>query len=259
MTGVITDISLIKRFSDKHGVPLVLWCFWAEGEMNDARKLSLEYMVKHVGLPVVMVSRESIYDLALPGFGIHPAFEYLSAVHQSDYVRTYLWHYYGGAWHDIKATQVDLSVGWEYFEDPSVYFVGKPETQGGAARVIDCEGRWMPDYWKELVSVIAWVGRPRTSFSQAMVTSMHRFLDEHLGVLKRYPGRHPREKKIESKNVFGKGFRQTTHLFSGRSLSYPIPWTLFGNLFHPLNYEFRDHVSKDLPRDSIKNAGIYHR
>ena len=42
-------------------------------------------------------------------------------------------------------------------------------------------------------------------------------------------------------------------------MNYPIPWTLFGNLFHPLNLIFKNHVSKNLPRDTVKNAGIYHR
>jgi hypothetical protein len=137
--------------------------------------------------------------------------------------------------------------------------VGKPEHANGPARVYDNEGRWMPDYWQDLVSVIAWVGRPNTKFSEAMLLEMHAYLDGKLSALKKHPGKHPREKKIQSRTILGQQAKKVYHWLLGRDIHYPIPWTLFGNLFHPLNLTFKNHVRRNLPQDAIKNAGIYHR
>jgi hypothetical protein len=259
MSELITDVHAVRHLPKRNGVPLVLFCYWSGGNMSEARKLSLDYLLTYVGLPVVLVDKNSFLSLSTAENPIHPAFEHLSAVHQSDYVRTYLWHYWGGAWHDIKASKVNLTSAWDEFADPDVFFVGKPEVRDGPARVFDKAGRWMPDYWQELVSVIAWVGRPRTLFSETMLSEFHAYLDTELPVLIRFPGRNPRERKIQRRTVLGNLTHKLYHLLLGREVGYPIPWTLFGNIFHPINLVFKKHVSKNLPRDTIKNAGIYHR
>jgi hypothetical protein len=259
MTGLFTDMNHYSRVSHKYGVPLVLWCYWSGNEMNHSRKKSFDCLLEHVGLPVFLVNRSTFRQLEVPGFPIHPAFEYLSAVHQSDYVRAYLWHLYGGAWHDVKATKVNFSQVWDKFKDPEVFLVGKPEYSKGPARVLDREGRWMPDFWRELVSVIAWVGRPQTSFSKEVLSDFHFILDQHIDALRQNPGRHPREKKIETDNLFKLNLLKLAFHFKGRGLSYPLPWTLFGNVFHPLNLHYKSNVNRELPFDEIKNAGIYHR
>lgn len=259
MSNLITDIKAIQHLPKCNGVPQVLFCYWSEGNMTEARKLSLDYLITYSGTPVVLVNKESFLTLSSQESPIHPAFEYLSAVHQSDYVRTFLWHHWGGGWHDIKASMVDLSCAWQEFLDPKVFFVGKPEHPKGPARVYDKDRRWMPDYWQELVSVIAWVGRPKTVLSEAMLSEMHNYLDGKLAVLRMHPGKHPREKKIQSKTLLGYVAKFFYQLLLGRDIYYPIPWTLFGNLFHPLNLIFKNHISRNLPQDAIKNAGIYHR
>lgn len=256
---VIRDMSRLGEVPRIHGVPQMLWCYWAGGEMSEVRVRSLRHMADHVQVPVFLVTGETFFDLEVSDFPIHPAFLKLSAVHQSDYVRTYLWHHYGGAWHDVKATEIDFSGLWEVFSDDTVYLLGRPETKGGPARVMDSEGRWMPDYWQYLISVIAWIGRPSTPFSAEMMDALNRYLDQHAELLSKYPGRHPREKKIESNTIVGRGIKQTYYLFSGRTPQYPIPWTLFGNIFHPLNLQYRGNVATNLPADLNKNAGIYHR
>lgn len=88
---------------------------------------------------------------------------------------------------------------------------------------------------------------------------MNNYLDGKLAVLRMHPGKHPREKKIQSKTLLGYVAKFFYQLLLGRDIYYPIPWTLFGNLFHPLNLIFKNHISRNLPQDAIKNAGIYHR
>ena len=86
-----------------------------------------------------------------------------------------------------------------------------------------------------------------------------KLLDNNLEALKKHPARHPREKFIQPKNIFHALVIRLKHLYSGRNPNYPLPWTVFGNIFHPVVYEYREHVSYNLPVNKIKNAGIYHR
>lgn len=259
MNTSLIELANLRQIPKKNGVPQVLFCYWAGGELPSVRRLSLDYLVKYTGVPVFLVDKERFLSLNTDENPIHPAFDYLSAVHQSDYVRAYLWHYWGGAWHDIKATKVDFSPVWEEFADPNVFFVGRPEEKNGPAKVMDESGRWMPNYWGELVSVIAWVGRPFTPFSEAMLAAMHAYLDERVATLARYPGRNPREKQIQGQTAIGRTMKSFYNQLMGREIHYPIPWTLFGNIFHPLNLVFNPHISRKLPIDLVKNAGIYHR
>lgn len=259
MIELIKNKSELLALKKVHGVPQVVWCFWAGGTMNDARSLSFRLLREHIGVPVCLITPENITQFILADFPLHPSFPFLSAVHQSDYIRAYLLHHYGGAWHDVKATKVSFEGAWEGFSEAKVYLIGKPEIEGGPARIHDGEGRWMPDLWKELISVVSWIGRDKTPFSKALIENMNLFLDENMELLKKYPGKHPREKKIESEKFFSSNLKKITYRIQGRNVNYPLPWTVFGNIFHPLNYRFRDHIIKTLPVDSIKNAGIYHR
>jgi len=249
----LKDITLVN------GVRFVVWCYWGGGAMTKNRALSFDLLQQHVGVPVFLVTPERIAELEVSGHSIHPAFPYLSAVHQSDYLRIYLLHHYGGAWHDIKATQVSLAPAWKNFADPAVYLVGRPERAGGPAAVYDDNGRWMPDYWEQLISVTAWVGRAGTPLTEALYERLHQLLDTYYPDLKAHPAKHPREKKITKKNFLHGLFIWAKCLLTGRNSRYPLPWTVFGNIFHPLNYRFRDHIRRDLPQDTVKNAGVYHR
>lgn len=243
----------------QNGIPKVIWCYWAGGPMNPARTKSFELLVANIGVTICLVNKENVRTFVLAKNPLHPAFEYLSAVHQSDYLRAYFLHNYGGGWHDVKATLVSFEKVWDHFSDPNTFLVGKPELKGGPATVLDSDGRWMPDYWQELVSTVAWVGRPNTPFSNALLKNMETHLDLNFESLKQNPGIHPREKKLEAKGLLSKILKTIDFRLKGKNPDYPLQWTFFGNFFHPLNYKYKNHVLNLLPVDEVKNAGIYHR
>ncbi|WP_373520508.1 capsular polysaccharide synthesis protein [Aquiflexum sp.] len=259
MSELIKNKSEFLELEMVHGVPKVVWCFWSGEKMKDSRALSFRMMREHIGVPVCLVTPENLEQFILKDFPLHSAFPLLSAVHQSDYIRAYLLHHYGGAWHDVKATEVSFAEVWKEFLNPQVYMVGKPEIDGGPARIHDEDGRWMPDLWRELISVVSWIGRANTPISKALIENMEAYLEENLDLLKKFPGTHPREKKIETNNFFSRNLKKITYRIQGRNVNYPLPWTVFGNIFHPLNYRFRKNILKTLPVDTIKNAGVYHR
>lgn len=232
-----------------HGVPFVIWCFWYKGDMNDNRIRSLNYMKKHIGVPLCLITKDNLPEFILEGSPLHPAFEYLSDVHKSDYLRIYLLHHYGGGWHDIKPIQTSYHSAWSGFANPECYLVGKPEIKGGAAKVYDSAGRWMPSMWRDLVVTNRWVGRANTPFSQDMFRAINQLLDKNLEKLKKNPARHPYDKK---RCLWKRLLRFELN-------DYPLAWTVVGNIFHPLNYKYLSHISPTLPADEVENLGLSYR
>ncbi|WPR75444.1 capsular polysaccharide synthesis protein [Algoriphagus sp. NG3] len=250
------DPTEIKK---RNGVNFVIWAFWAGKAMNKTRQLSFDMMRSHVGVPVILVDLENLDQLILPEYPLHPAFQYLSVVHKSDYLRAYLAHHWGGGWHDIKATEVSFEKAWDEFRDESVYLVGRKESQKGAARVFDKDNNWMPDKWEDLVITSAYVVRANNPFTKELLQQMDKVLDENSDLLRRYPAKHPRERKLESKNMLQEIFNRVKNLYAGRTHHYPLPWTYIGNAFQPLVYKYREHVRQTLPSDLQRWAGVKHR
>lgn len=246
------DIKLVNN------VPFVIWAYWSGKEMTGNRLLSFNLLVKNIGVPVFLVDHSNLHSLEIKEYPFHRGFKYLSWVHQSDYIRAYLLHHYGGGWHDVKATESNYIRVWDEFIRPDIYIVGKEEIKGGAAKVFDGD-KWMPDYYQNLIAVTSWVGRPYTPLSEKLMKKFDDFLEENIDELKKYPAKHPRERALKGKTFLSKTIEKVKNRFTGRQNNYPLEWTLFGNLFHPVNLEYQENVSRSLPKDKVKNAGIYHR
>jgi hypothetical protein len=248
-TKLIESMGELKPILQNSSVPQVIWCYWAGSQMNENRQRGFEMMQKYMGAPICLVTELNINEFVVEGFPLHPAFQYLSPVHQSDYFRIYLLHHYGGGWHDIKPTMVNIFQVWDAFNDHEVYLVGKPEIKGGPAKVFNENGLWMPELWNELVATNRWVGRAKTPFSNELYNAINQLLDENIECLKKYPARNAYDKKKQ-------GF---SSLISFGKNKYPLPYTVFGNLFHPLNYKYRNNFKRILPFDEKENLGYAYR
>lgn len=53
----------------------------------------------------------------LPEYPLHKAFEFLSAVHKSDYLRSYLLYHYGGGYSDVKHFHYDMLPFFKQLEE----------------------------------------------------------------------------------------------------------------------------------------------
>lgn len=58
--------------------------------MSYNRLKGLELLKKNIGFETILVTQNNLNKYIHLDYPIHPAFEYLSAVHKSDYMRTYL-------------------------------------------------------------------------------------------------------------------------------------------------------------------------
>jgi hypothetical protein len=252
-------ITTLDELTFKNGVPFVIWCYWEGTEMNKNRSQSFTYLQENIGVPVCLLTPNNLSKFILPEHPLPIALKYASIVHRSDFIRAYLMNFYGGGWHDIKATLVSFATCWDLFKDENVFLIGRPESFKGAAKITDENGIYMPDVAADLVSVPAWIARGQTPLSKSIYKNLLNLFLENGNLLKKGPAKHPREKYIKPKNFFHKIAIQIKYLWSGRNPKYPLPWTVFGNIFHPAVYKYRKHVVKTLPADTVKNAGIYHR
>ncbi|MGY8811828.1 MAG: hypothetical protein ACKVK5_12425, partial [Pseudomonadales bacterium] len=146
---------------------------------------------------------------------------------------------------------VSYNDAWRVFKNPEIYFCGKPEINGGAAEVYDGDGRYMPSVWGDLVATNRWLGRAGTPLSQLLYDSINSVLDESFRQLSKHPARSAYSHKNDKYN--SKFLRRVF------KLQYPLQWTLFGDLFHPLNYKYRSHFSRELPFDLVENLGFNYR
>jgi hypothetical protein len=247
------------ELSYRHGVPFVIWCYWEGGEMSPNRKKSFDFLMQHIEVPIALITRENLSKFIKPDYPLPEAFEYISIVHRSDYIRAYLMHHYGGGWHDIKATLVSYKSVWDEFVDPKIWIIGRKEIQKGAAKVLDEYGNFIPDHYQDLIAVPSWVARSNTLLSKEILVGIENILAQNLDCLKENPAIHPREKKLPKGNIFKEIFNIIKFKYQKRSTKYPLEWTLFGNVFHPKILKYKQHISFSLPVDQEKNAGIYHR
>lgn len=242
-----------------NNVPFVIWCYWEGDAMEGNRLLSFQYLQQHISVPICLITPDNLNNFIKPNFPILESYQDLSIVHRSDYVRAYLMHHYGGGWHDIKATEQSYAEVWSIFEDENIWIVGRKETAKGAAKVYTQNGDYIPNFYKDLIAVPSWVARPNTKFSEEMLEGIESIINSNKEILQKYPAKHPREKKLPNTNFLKKVFNIAKFLYQKRSLHYPLDWTLFGNVFHPLILKYKGHISYELPTDQHKNAGIYHR
>ncbi|MDO4764116.1 MAG: capsular polysaccharide synthesis protein [Flavobacteriaceae bacterium] len=84
---------LVKRKDIKE----VVYCFWTgDNEITENRKRCLDEMKEKIGYPIVLITKDNLANYILPEHPLHKAYDFLSAVHKSDYLRAYFMHHYGG-------------------------------------------------------------------------------------------------------------------------------------------------------------------
>ncbi len=248
-----------EELTYQNGVPFVIWCYWEGEEMSNNRLLSFNYLQQHIQVPVCLITPQNLAKFIKKEHPLPESYCNLSIVHRSDYIRAYLLHHYGGAWHDIKATKASYANVWKEFQDPNVWMIGRPEIPGGAAKVYTSDGKYVPGHYEKLIAVPSWVGRSQTQISKEILDNLEAILTMYTPQLKKFPAQHPREKRLISKNFLHRIVLTMKFIYQGRSLHYPLHWTLFGNVFHPVIMKYPEHISFKLPTDPKKNAGIYHR
>lgn len=210
--------------------PVQLFSAWmGPGPMSTAREAALSSITLHCGVPFHFVTHHNLNSWVHPEYPIHPAFQYLSAVHQCDYLRCYLLHVYGGGYTDIKPTTHNWNRFFALHALTQKLGAGYTEVAPhGVARVGGALEAEMKANYQRLIGVCSLIMCPSSEFTHLWFDTVHRLLDQNLEALVMHPARHPQDH-------FGVSFQ------GGEASQYPLAWTgLGGDIFHPLAYRFTE-------------------
>lgn len=213
-----------------HIEPYRIFCFWTGNTpMSENRRKCLEEM-KTTECDITFVTPENLDSFILQNQPIHPAYQYLSEVHKSDYLRTYFMRHYGGGYADIKLQGGSWKPAFDVLLQSTAYINGYPEAKAG-----DIAYEPVSHAWNELVGNGGYICKPNTPFTREWYASMNLLLDEKLEALRMNPATHARDRTENGSN-------------------YPLGWNeLLGRIFHRISYEYRKHILRSLPCPSFYN------
>lgn len=209
--------------TDKYIKTHTIFCFWHSDDLNTMthlRKVALECLQSVSKCKVELITPSRLNDFIVDGYPLHPAFEYLSDVHKSDYLRMYFMHFHGGGYSDIKVPTMDLNYAFEEMLANKSLIVNtyRPECEEHIAYVPNMK------YYRDLIGLCTFIMRPKTDLTYKWYNEVHALLDSKLESLKKNPSTHSYDK---------------AELGSG----YPIEWNeMLGRILHKIVLEFKDNI-----------------
>ncbi len=215
-----------------------LYAFWTEAnDITPRRQHNLNELKNRCGVNFKFLNYEDIKQYELHNHKFHEAYQYLSATHKSDYLRTYFMHFYGGGYVDIKFCDFDWNPYFDQLEQSDKWAIGylPLESLNVAVDPEDPEGPIIQAHWQELIGAGAMICKPQTEFTKDWFDSMNSILDKKLEELKINPAKHVRDKQGW---VTGSG--------------YPLRWAeILGEVFFKSCYNNRDKIIVGLPRPDL--------
>lgn len=218
--------SIIERF--------IFTAWMGPGPMSEDRESALLSIFKNSGVLTALITKENLSNWIHPDFPLHPAFPYLSAVHQCDYLRCYVLHVYGGGYTDIKHTNRDWNELFSKLKNSNSFGMGYTEIgPHGIAQVGGKLEIEMKENFSKIIGVCAMLFKSQTTFTQEWYQEINTLLDDKLNVLISNPARHPQDR-------YGASFTD------GSISNYPFRWTeVGGDIFHPLAYKYYQSILHD--------------
>jgi hypothetical protein len=217
--------------SNDRPVDRVIYAIWLGDPMNARRRQSLESLVRwNPNIPVRMITEKNLDDYVLSHEPLHPAYRYLSVVHKSDYIRTYLMHHYGGGYSDIKTATHGWSESFlDLEENARKWAVGYREiTSTYTPDLPRGLGRDLKRHYRAVFGTSAFIVRPGTSFTGEWYREL-----------------------LNRMNYFEEALSEMpAHNAYSADPAYPIRWTeILGDIFQPLCLKYQDRLVHD---DRIK-------
>ena len=221
----------------------VLWL--GDEEMNIHRKNSIQKLPDGA----VLITKDTMHKFILKDHPIHPAYEYLSTIHKSDYMRCYLMHHHGGGYMDVKPNKYDWDAAFKKLnESPRILLMGVIPTSGHLMAGME---EYTPEIARELEAkreklvCMGWlICRPYSTITTEWYTTLNKKLDEFLPTLKLNPAKHTRESFNRGKKL---AFKKPAWELAEENLKitskYPITWNiLLAQILYPIQLKHLDEI-----------------
>ena len=204
-----------------------IFAFWTgDNTLSPNRQRCLGSLVSCCNVRVEFVNSVNLSSwLVSP---LHPAYEFLSLTHRSDYLRAYFMHHHGGGYTDIKMCTFDWIQFFDLLEcSDTALMMGYAERRRCDVGSFD---KNVCDLYRTLPGMGAFIFKPYSPLTYSWFARLNQLLDRILPALQRTPGSyHPR--------AISGGVHSPSLLdiisFSGSC--YPLEWnTILGGILHPL-------------------------
>ena len=199
----------------------VLYIFWTgDNEISENRRKGIQSIKDKSGVEVMMVTSNNLNKYILEDYPLHSAYQYLSYVQRSDYLRCYFMLHHGGGYVDIKLCLDSWKKIFKKLNNSDKWCIGKREKySGGIADIGRNIGADCKKYHNNLISNGGYIFKPNSPIAKEWMDEIHARLDFFMHELQKNPG-----------DAFGSG-------------KYSIPWAyLAGYIMAPLILKYHDKV-----------------
>ncbi|GGI46686.1 glycosyltransferase family 32 protein [Agromyces flavus] len=210
-------------------VPEVIWCFWTGSNPLTPNRAACLAQMREVNphTPVELITPERLPSFVVSTHPLHRAYDDLSLVHRSDYLRAYFLHHFGGGYSDLKQLRGPWRSALDRMRTSDAWLIGPPLTHPawageGPGRL----GAHLRRYYRRIASESTLIAKSHTPLTGEWLREVERRLDYQAPALAEAEG-----------GIWG------------QEPGYPISWTgLLGDVLHPLCLKYGDRVVLD---DSI--------
>lgn len=198
----------------------------------------MQQIREKAGCEVRLVTPKNLNDV-LEEFdcpNLHPAYEYLSVTHKSDYLRVFLCRHVGGAYTDVKPVNRDFRGLIQQLNESDRWFLGQRSQSLSALGGYSVINRLKGVSPLPTTSFMSFAARPGSAFLVEFLNRMDLFLTEKSEQLRKNPATFARDVILEEAKD-----------------SYPVGWhELLGSIGHEMQIEGTfDETLLVLPPDTM--------
>ena len=215
--------------SNLQKVERVIYVFWTgDNEITPNRLKGIKSLEKVSGIRVQLVAPNNLLQYIKDEDPLPEAYQYLSFVHRSDFLRGYFMYHYGGGYADIKTYFKSWVPAFDKIDRSKAFVLGYPEVGWKGTFHDGMENEVLRNdlglYWHLLIGNGAFICRAHTRFVAEWYTASRTYLLAHTDLLRAHP----------AKDAFG------------TNVDYPLSWEcLQGSIFHPFCLKYHDRLLKD--------------
>lgn len=227
--------------------------YWWSGEMSENRRKCYESIHRNSNISQIECINPGNYkNYEVIDHPIHEGFKYLSAVHQSDYMRAYVTYHHGGAWTDVKYCDFDWNLYFDILEcNPDKFGIGSREM------TITPDGRYCnhPDNYVHsfCIGMQEFIFNSKTPVFKTYIENIDKKLDLVLDDLKKYPG-HVHPMVCLDNHLHYTPFPD--HL---RNYKYPLTWLGISGYFFNAQLPYLHKIILGMPPPHLFLTGHPHR